>query len=208
VRHIQKRREPGALTSYRSSPGARYDGDSGFPEVKEAIRKALVAEQRGLCCFCEMRVRPTARAMRVAHRTPQSVDPSRDLDWRNLLAACCGNEGNTPTHCDVAQHNTPLKLDPTQKAHRETLRFEGARLASSNPEFFGEIDQVLALNSGLLLDRREAALSAYIKVWFDGRGSVGREVLERMRSALDGPGELPPYVSYLQSWLDRQQRSR
>lgn len=208
MRHIRKRREPPALASYRSSPGARYDGDSGFPPVKEAIRKALVAEQRGLCGFCEMRVTASPRGMRIAHRTPQSVDPTRDLDWRNLLAACLGNEGNTPTHCDVAQHNTPLQLDPTQATHCATLRFEHARLVSSNPAFSHEIDQVLALNSGLLRDRRNAALDTYLKAWFAGRGSVDRAVLERMKSALDAPGELPAFVSYLQSWLSRHIRSR
>ena len=208
MRYIQKKREPAALTNYRSSPGAKYDGDNGFPVVKEAIRQALVAEQRGLCGFCEMRVQASASRMRIAHRTPQSVDPSQDLNWRNLLAACLGNEGNTPTHCDVAQHNTPLQLDPTQAQHCATLRFERARLVSSNPVFAHEIDSVLQLNSKLLCDRREEALDKYISAWFAGRSSVPRTVLERMKAALDTPGELPAYVSYLQSWLNRHIRAR
>lgn len=197
-----------SLANYRSTPGAKYDGDSGFPPVKQAIRDRLVAEQRGLCCFCEIRIRADARSMRIAHRVPQSTDPSRDLDWRNLLGACTGNEGNKPEHCDVAQHDTPLSLDPTQASHCATLRFERDRLVSSNETFAHEIDHVLDLNSSLLRGRRQDALDAYLKAWFGGRGAVDRAVLERMKTALSKPGELPAYVSYLQSWLNRHIRSR
>lgn len=208
MRHIQKRRAPALLTNYRASPGAKYDGDSGFPPVKESIRQALVTEQRGLCCFCEKRIVPSASGMRIAHRIPQSTSPDLDLDWANLLGACTGNEGKTPTHCDVAQHDTPLELDPTQAAHCATLRFEQARLVSTRASFTDEIERVLALNTDLLRSRRDEALDAYLKTWFNGRGTVERAVLERMKSALNRPGELPPYVSYLQSWLNRHIRSR
>ncbi|MCU0654094.1 MAG: hypothetical protein MUF64_01990 [Polyangiaceae bacterium] len=146
--------------------------------------------------------------MRIAHRIPQSAAPQRDLDWNNLLGACTGNEGNTPTHCDVAQHDTPLELDPTRLDHCATLRFEQARLVSARASFMDEIERVLALNTNLLQKRRNEALDAYLKVWFSGRGSVDRSVLERMRVALESHGELPPYVSFLKSWLARHIRSR
>jgi uncharacterized protein (TIGR02646 family) len=204
VRHIVKRREPLALTNYRAFAGAKFDGDNGFPPVKQAIREASIAEQRGICGFCEQRIEATNDSMRIAHRVPQSVDPARDLDWQNMLAACRGNEGSIPTHCDVAQRNTPIQLDPTQQTHCATLGFDGDRLVSSNAQFVREIDDVLALNSDMMRDRRRRTLEAFIRASFEGRGSVDHKVLERMKKKLSSAGPLPAFFSYLESWVDEK----
>jgi len=54
VRAITKRQEPASLTAYRKTPDSDY---GGYP-VKDELRRSLVTEQRGLCCYCMSRIRP------------------------------------------------------------------------------------------------------------------------------------------------------
>lgn len=212
MRHIPKGVEPSALTTYRERADARYDGDSGFPPVKDAIREALVREQRGLCCYCEQRIAPSEGRMRVEHRTPQSMDRGRDLDWRNLLGACCGGEGSAEVHCDVAKGDREVDLDPTQEAHTATLSFTAGRLCSTRAAFQRDVDDVLRLNCDTLVDRRQRALDAYVRARTAGyAGSIRRETFERWLADIDQPargGALPPFASFLRAWLSREIRRR
>ena len=209
MRHVRKGAEPPALTEYRAQPGARYDGDSGFPPVKNAVRVALEREQRGLCCYCEQHVQATERGMRVEHRVPQSVDEKRTLDWRNLLGACRGGERSREVHCDVAKGDQEIQIDPTQEAHVATTSFGAdGRLRSSREAFQRDIDAVLRLNGDSLVDRRQRALGAYIRARTSGYGgAIGRGTVERWLTELDGVPEgraLPPFVSFLRWWLERK----
>lgn len=214
MRHIRKGKEPLALTRYRAAPGARYDGDSGFPVVKEAIREGLVHEQHALCCYCMQRIKPSDPHMRIEHRVPQSDPRGRDLDldWRNLLGACPGGEDSQDTHCDVAKGGTPITLDPTESAHAATLSFRAGRIQSSNRVFQVEIDDVLKLNCAQLVERREHALDAYIRERTAGRMTgLRREVFERwLRQIEDVPTghPLPPFSELLVSWLRKEIRRR
>ena len=58
MRAIAKGREPQSLAAHRRKPHSNYDNY----EDKDALRKALAGEQRGLCCYCMGRIRPAANA--------------------------------------------------------------------------------------------------------------------------------------------------
>jgi uncharacterized protein (TIGR02646 family) len=211
VRHVPKGAEPPPLTEYRAQPGARCDGDSGFPPVKDAVRVALEREQRGLCCYCEQHVQATERGMRVAHCVPQSVDETRTLDWRNLLGASRGGEGSREVHCDVAKGDQEIQIDPTQEAHVATTSFGAdGRLRSSREAFQRDIDATPRLNGESLVDRRQRALDDYIRPRTSGYGGpISRETIERWLTELGGAPEgraLPPFVSFLRWWLERKAR--
>jgi hypothetical protein len=64
MRAIAKRAEPAELVRYRAVPGAVYDGGD-FTLVKDAIRRALLAEQGHLCAYCMQRI--SAETMKVEH---------------------------------------------------------------------------------------------------------------------------------------------
>ncbi len=81
--------EPASLTMYRQQPGATYEG---FRD-KDALRKALVDEQRGLCCYCLSRIRPEIGGMKIEHWHPQALYGNEQLDYANLLGSCMGNDG-------------------------------------------------------------------------------------------------------------------
>lgn len=150
--------------------------------------------------------------MRVEHRTPQSVDRARDLDWRNLLGACSGGEGSAELHCDVAKGDREVSIDPTQSSHMATVSFSAARVGSSRTEFQRDIDDVLRLNCDSLVDRRQRALDAYIQARTARyTGAIRRETFERWLADLEraSRGEaLPPFASYLRAWIIREIRRR
>jgi len=83
MRTIQKGPEPATLTQYRQQPDAVYDNYGN----KADLRAALVAEQRGLCCYCQSRIRATPAHMKIEHWQCQADHPARQLDFSNLLGA-------------------------------------------------------------------------------------------------------------------------
>lgn len=89
MRAIRKGVEPASLTAHRQTPHGSYDN---YPDKAE-LRRALVGEQRGLCCYCMGRVRDDATGMKIEHWRCQRRHRDRELDYRNLLAACTGGEG-------------------------------------------------------------------------------------------------------------------
>ena len=62
---IQKGPEPRTL-SVSKQPGLE-EFDAVPRDVKQAIRDALVDEQRGLCCYCMRRIDATAAGMKIEH---------------------------------------------------------------------------------------------------------------------------------------------
>ena len=70
MKAIAKGPEPASLTAHRQTPHGNYDNYA----AKDHLRSALVAEQRGLCCYCMGRIRPGA-----------SVNEDRALEEPNTL---------------------------------------------------------------------------------------------------------------------------
>lgn len=173
--HVRKGPPPPALVTFQQTPDtsvdpprrARYEGP-GFDKVKPEVREALYAEQRGLCCYCNGAIQPTAAAMKIEHRVPQHGehgDPARDLDWTNLFGACLGRTtpraGREALHCDASKGDAALSFDPSNVSHVATVGYQGARLTSSRAEFQREFDEVLRLNDAPA--RRGAARSTRCK---------------------------------------------
>lgn len=98
MKHIVKQAEPTAFSIWKSTyPHAEYEdlrNEAGFPgaiTARIALRDSLLAEQHGLCCYCETRIdngdfhvehfKPKDR-----HRTPSFR--SLQLAYDNLHASC------------------------------------------------------------------------------------------------------------------------
>lgn len=223
---VRKGPPPAALTTYRATPDAsvdpprpaRYDGP-GFEAVKQAVRDALVAEQRGVCCYCNDRIAPTEAGMRIEHRVPQHGahgDATRDLDWSNLLAACPGaipnpqGKGARVLHCDAAKGDTPLSLDPTQASHTDAVGYTRAgTVTSTRLEHQQELDAVLCLNVKPLVERRQRVLSVFQAELGRRYGArdLPRPKLEKLLEQVrDPPGQLRPFAGLLSDWLRRALR--
>ena len=122
MRAIAKGLEPQSLITHRLTSQGNYDNYTG----KEALRHALVDEQRGLCCYCMGRIRPDASAMKIEHWRCQSHYGGEQLDYRNLLGACVGGERRPfrSQHCDTRKGDDNLLWNPAEPAHAIEARVQ------------------------------------------------------------------------------------
>jgi uncharacterized protein (TIGR02646 family) len=206
MRTINKEREPSSLTEHRATDHASYDN---YPD-KDTLRVSLTREQRGLCCYCLSRI-PGARGVKVEHWHSRHNYPGEQLDYSNLLAACMGNEGRRKAvqHCDTYKGDRDLGRNPADPTHHveDLIRFEGdGTIASDNPVFDAQINNVLNLNVPFLINNRKASLEA-LKATLAKRGTLPRATLERWLSDWNGDshaGELKPFCQVVVYWLRKR----
>lgn len=210
MRQIDKGAEPASLTIHRQTPHSDYD--NYVP--KDDLRHTLVAEQRGLCCYCMSRIHNGPMTMKIEHWQCQSRHPGEQLNYRNLLGACLGGHGQ-PTHlqhCDTRKGDSDLQWNPANAAHHiETrVRYElDGSIRSDDPEFDGQLNNVLNLNLAVLKNNRKSILDAVL-AWWKGEkarlaGPVPPERLVRERDRHVGGGdEFAPYCPVAVWWLGQK----
>ena len=157
---IKKRDMPDALARYKAQPGAEYDGPH-FTPVKEAIRRRLLEEQGHICAYCMQRI--GIDTMKVEHWRPRTQFPELQLDHKNLLGCCMGNEGQRKScqTCDTRKGDEHLKYSPANPDHRVESRIcylGNGKIQSDDPEFHDQIEGVLNLNHHRLKKNRESVL--------------------------------------------------
>lgn len=199
MRTIQKGPEPTTLTQHRQQPHATYDNYAD----KGALRQALVAEQRGLCCYCQSRIRATPEGMKIEHWQCQAEHPARQLDYGNLLGVCKGNEGQPfdRQHCDTRKGNSALCFSVCDPAHpiERKIRFLGNGEITSNDEAVRmAINEVLNLNWTRLTENRKSALTGFLQ----GLGTAKLDHAKELPK-WDGSlgGELPPFSQIVAHYL-------
>lgn len=204
MRTIQKGSEPATLTQHRQKPHATYDNYTD----KVSLRQALVAEQRGLCCYCQSRIRATSDGMKIEHWQCQADHPERQLDFTNLHGACPGGLGRAEheQHCDTRKGNSPLCFsvsDPERPIERQ-IRFLGdGRVAADDTAIDRAIGAVLNLNMPRLVSNRKAVLAAFHRRLQDGcRLDPARELPRWDGSAT---GDLPEFAQVVVYWLRKRQ---
>jgi uncharacterized protein (TIGR02646 family) len=166
MRNIVKGMEPRSLEEHRCNSYTSYN-DNFTSEDKQSLRESLVAEQRGLCCYCMQRITAKLGAMKVEHWQSQTYFPERQLDYANLLAACLGGEGNPHKfqHCDTRKLDLSLSMNPANAEQdiERLLHYDNdGTIRSTDPTFNREINQVLNLNLPGLKNNRKAILRRLI----------------------------------------------
>lgn len=208
MRAIAKGVEPPSLATHRAVAGSNY----GTYMDRGVLRGALVAEQRGLCCYCMMRITNDPLTTKIEHWLSQQLHPEVDLDYRNLLGACRGGEGQPShkQHCDTRKANRELKWNPAEPLHQIEARVfyatDGA-ICSTDEEFNVQLNDVLNLNLDRLKNNRRAVLDAVIQWWKAEKARLGgplpRERFVRRRNAiLAGHADLNPYCQIAIWWFD------
>lgn len=204
MRTIQKGPEPATLTQHRQQPNADYDNYAD----KAALRQALVAEQRGLCCYCQSRIRATAEGMKIEHWQCQAHHPERQLDFRNLHGACLGGQGRPEReqHCDTRKGNNSLCFSVSDPAHpiERQIRFLGdGTIKADDAEIDEVLNTVLNLNLPRLVSNRKAVLVAFQQRLQGGRRLDPTRELPKW----DGsePGDLPEFAQVVVYWLRKRQ---
>ena len=205
MRSIVKGPEPTSLTTHRSTPHGDYDnyGD------KDALRRALVTEQRGLCCYCMCRVASEANAMKIEHWRSRATCPDEELNYRNVLAACHGGEGQPfrRQHCDTLKGDQDLLWNPADPRRRIEDRISYANdgtIRSDDPVFDKQLNDVLNLNLPRIRNHRMAILDAVLHWWRRQRRPVPRHRVEREIERRNLAPLLDPYVQVGIWWLERK----
>lgn len=233
MRTITKLPEPPCLTLLRAQTGAVFDdrGLESAPEVdggnpmlssacKQTLREQLWKEQRGLCCYCCNGIVASEDGMRIEHWKPLRRFPEHQLEYRNLMAACPGNEGQEGLeHCDVRKGNKDLIKNPSNPEHRveETIYYlTNGEVRSKDPEFDSELgensqvvklgyERVLNLNVPFLRQNRIGVLTGFT-MGLAKRGTLDRTTLERLVRKWGGtePGQLNAFAPVVVWWLTKR----
>lgn len=198
-----KGREPASLIQHRQQPHADYDNYTD----KDILRQALVAEQRGLCCYCQSRIKATPDGMKIEHWQCQADHSARQLDFGNLLGACIGGKGRPEReqHCDTRKGNSSLCFSVCDPAHpiERKIRFLGdGTISSDDAAINAEINAVLNLNLPRLVSNRRGLLMAFQERLKKGpRLDPVREL-----SKWDGtqPGDLPEFAQVVVYLLQKK----
>jgi uncharacterized protein (TIGR02646 family) len=161
------------------------------------------------------RIEPAALGMKVEHWVAQSADPTRDLDYSNLLGACLGGDGvrSRPSerYCDTARGDAPLHVNPA--GERDCARFfkyEATGTIKSENDGAKRDIETLNLNIVALQSARKAVLDG-IRDWADRqKGKIPKATLQeradRWRKAKDD--RLEPYCEVAIYWLEKKARQR
>lgn len=208
MRVIAKGPEPRSLTVHRQSPHCDYDNY----QDKGALRQALAAEQRGLCCYCMGRIQPDANAMKIEHWQCQAGYLHEQLNYRNILGACLGGEGQPPRsqRCDTRKDDTDLLWNPADPK-RDIVSWlsygtDGA-IVSGGFEFNRQLDEVLNLNLAILKNNRKPVLDVVLD-WWRRHSPVPRHRIElEIDRHAPANGQFRPY-SQIAVWLLQQKLGR
>ena len=212
MRAIAKGPEPPSLTAHRKAPRgtATYANYQG----KDDLRRALVTEQRGLCCYCMGRVRARAASMKIEHWRCQTRYRDRQLDYKNLLAACPGGGGQRirDQHCDTRKGDTDLDWNPADAMHHIETRVSympDGTICSNEQTFNTQINEVLNLNLSVLKANRKRALDAVLEWWELEKSRIGDRVprerfLHQRAMHVGRTGKLTPYCQVAVWWIDQR----
>jgi len=176
MKYIQKGNEPTSLEKYRKSvtPGTKeaYEGYSD----KDALREILLKEQGYICCYCIQRITNELIEVKgkcqyktcIEHWAPRKIyngengRPDLRLNYRNLIAACDGNQGR-PKHlycCDKSKDNKEITINPTQSSCESQFYFSNSgEVTSDDIDIKNDLDNILRLNIQIHRNNRVAALT-------------------------------------------------
>lgn len=147
--------EPKSLRLHRQKSFSNYDN---YAE-KDDLRKALLEEQGYICCYCLSRIQaPTQEKMKIEHWKSQHAFGNFQLDYKNLLACCRGNEWSDSKdfHCDMSKGEHFIVLNPMNKNMVEQIMYgRFGNIAIDIKTLQKEIDEILNLNTKTLRTQRE-----------------------------------------------------
>ncbi|OQY28020.1 MAG: TIGR02646 family protein [Candidatus Cloacimonetes bacterium 4572_55] len=160
MKHIVKGKKPDSLQNYLyKNNNCKYEDLRS--DVKKDLRKALLEEQGYICCYCMQRIKNNEKTTKIEHWKPQKKYPDLQLDYKNLLAACKGNEGNEgkKQHCDTKKSDKEITINPTHEKCELNIKYRGdGEIFSDDLVIDNELNDILNLNMQTLRDNREAVI--------------------------------------------------
>lgn len=191
MKQISKGREPKSLEEHRAK-GGDY---KGLPrEIKEDdLRVQLLNEQGCICCYCMKRIPQTLSqeqidknypSSKIEHVLSQENHHELELNYQNLLVACCGNHGqpkNVQT-CDTFKGKADFHFNPAGRRNiEELIKYKAdGEIYSDNELLNRELVEVLNLNTFDLKRIREGRYKFYKElIEREGKNRQGKEIQRR-----------------------------
>ncbi len=168
------------------------------------VRKLLNTQQEGYCAYCEQKFKSIVF---IEHYISQQEDNTQDLMFSNFLGVCSGKfyvdkkTGKHIAHCDTSRGATPLTINPKLQEHIDTIFYdENGRIASTNPDFNKDIDDILNLNFEELIELRDKEFKRnfYNLSKFARQFKLSKkETYKRgLKASNSGKMDFPSYLSY------------
>ncbi|MFT2096931.1 retron system putative HNH endonuclease [Marinomonas sp. 2405UD66-6] len=209
MHEITKNSQPNSLTTYKNDPQASYDN---LPQdVKADLKASLLSEQGHVCAYCMSRIK--AQNMRIEHWACQDDNRTLELDYNNLLACCCGNEGK-PKHtytCDKKKENKVLTYSPANTAHsinnRIIYRHGSGKVTSNDFSFDKELNDILNLNETRLVKNRQHALKAIQEELEKKKGTRSKQDIRKLYNAVlavNSRGQRKSFFGFLADYLAKK----
>lgn len=208
--YIRKGSAPGLFIQYAKVCGARFDD---MPrETKDALRTSLLKEQGYLCAYCMKRIEDSHKEVKIEHYEPRNTD--NELDYKNLLAVCCGGEGSKSEFqtCDTKKgNNDEMEINPQNKQQMERIFYRNdGMICIDDEKLQSDMDLVLNLNLGYLKAARRAALETLqskVRNKF-GKKNLSKEAWEKWLSRYQTKhdGKLQGYCGILIWYLQKKVR--
>jgi hypothetical protein len=160
------------------------------------------------------RIRNEPTTMKIEHWRSQSNYEAEQLNYRNLLGACLGGDGQPAhlQHCDTKKGDKDLQWNPADPEHHVETRIyylPDGTIKSNDAAFDAQLEHVLNLNLPRIKKSREGIIDAVIEWWKREKrriqGTVPRTTFERERARrTEGTGNLEPYCQVAVWWLDQR----
>ncbi|MDR5837629.1 retron system putative HNH endonuclease [Caballeronia sp. LZ034LL] len=201
MKNVVKGAAPDAFEKWKT------EGDEGWepsyaqlqnPE-KQALHKALLAEQGWVCCYCGREV--TLDDSHIEHFRPQDQFEALQLSFENLHASCLKNIGaGLPRHCGHAKGNRfderriidPQDVTCEKRFVYTALGAIAAADASDEPASY--MNELLSLDIPFLRAARAEVLGNALDAEF--LSTASDEDLSQLRDAFSRPdddGRLPSF---------------
>jgi uncharacterized protein (TIGR02646 family) len=207
MRTIKKGDQPSSLIEWKkTNPHRRYkDLTEG---IRRSIRQQALEEQFYLCAYCCQSLK-TLDDCHNEHVEAQNLNPTRTLDFTNIVASC-----NKSNQCGNAHQSQPLPLTPLMPECETELQFKISGRVEGLSDRAKNTIQVLNLgdreeNNRALIEKRKQLSAALL--WTNSidpsEGLEDEELLKILIDDLSEPqnGQLdafaPVVINILRSWL-------
>ena len=163
---INKGIEPKTLTEYRNGKGLYepFDAKNGEDcenNKKGNLRRQLLEEQGYVCCYCLTSIHCYNSV--IEHFKAQSKYPECQLDYKNLFIACEGGK-STDLQCVKKKGNsTLLVINLLKNIEYEIFYKPNGEIYSENSSINIELENILNLNSSILISNRQASFNQFIQ---------------------------------------------
>lgn len=177
---IKKKSIPPSLVKYKKTINASFD--SLPKEVKDRIRTSLLEEQGYICAYCMKKLKDDSSQVKIEHYVARTEE--NELDYKNLLAVCKGNEGEPFENqtCDTRKGSQEIKINPQENRDILTIGYTNdGRIKSTNKDYQKDFDDTLNLNSTLeLVSLRKSALDSLKRKLYERKAHLTRETIEKI----------------------------